>query len=298
MDQEGKLMTFIIPESELVLNEQGGIYHLGIRPEELADTIITVGDPQRVPEVAKYFDSIELEKQHREFAVKTGYIGKKRVTALSTGMGSDNIDIVLNELDILCNVDLETRKIKNDLRQLTIVRMGTCGTLQQMPMDTIVVSDAGICFGTLRNFYQYQVSQNEINLANAFKAQLPEESERMSFYASQGDRALVDHFASLGTRGYTLTCVGFYAPQSRKIRANLAFPELFNHARAFEHEGVRVANFEMETAAIYAMANVFGHRACSMSTVIIDRINKKFTPNLEHSVENLLEKGIERLLEF
>jgi uridine phosphorylase len=286
----------IIPESELILSKRGAIYHLDLLPEEVADTIITVGDPDRVKAVSMYFDRLEVARQHREFVTHTGHIGKKRLSVISTGIGTDNIDIVLTELDALFNIDLQTRQVKSNLTTLKIIRVGTSGALQpDIAIDSIVSSGFAIGMDNLLNFYQLENTPFEKELLFAFLNHVQENHIAFLPYIAGGSDSLLSDFSAISARGITITCPGFYGPQGRLLRAAPAFPQLINQLSTFSMPGQRITNFEMETAGIYGMARILGHEAISLSTIIANRIEKKFSRNPNKSVDKLIKLTLEKL---
>lgn len=288
-----------ITPSELVLKPNGAIYHLNLLPEDLADTVILVGDPDRVKKVSQHFDSIETVKSNREFVIHTGHLGKKRLTVLSTGMGSENIDIVINELDALVNIDLTTRSRKSTKKQLNIIRLGTCGALHSdTQLDEIVISSIGIGLSNLMAFYQYSFSDFEKSAMEQFKQHYPQPLEKITFFAAAGNAELVQHFSSIGTIGHTLTCAGFYAPQGRELNGALAYPDFFDQFANLKINHIPVKNLEMETAAIYGLGKVFGHRCCSISNVVAQRASQKFTKDIDKGVNNMAIKALEKITEL
>ena len=246
-----------IPASELILNSRGALYHINCRPEEIANTIITVGDPDRVKEVSKHFDSIEFRNQHREFVTHTGYIGKKRITAISSGIGPGKIDIVLNELDALVNIDLEARTIKENITSLNIIRVGTSGSLQaDIPVDSYVASTHGLGLDNLLNFYTHQYNEEETQLLNAFNNHTQLNQGISAPYVNTCSMTLMKEFVENFHHGITVTCPGFYGPQGRVLRMGLARPNLIDKLTTFSFGKHRLTNFEMETSAIYGIGEV------------------------------------------
>ena len=241
-----------IAESELIINQRGAVYHLDMKAEELAPDIITVGDPARVEKISRHFDSIEFSNQHREIVSHTGWIGKKRITVLSTGMGTDNIDIVLNELDALANIDFNSRMIKEKLSSLNIIRIGTAGGLQpDIPVDSLVVSTHGLGIDNLLNFYRHEHNDEENQLLQSFITHTQMEMQMAHPTLSGGSPSLMKHFGNDFHHGITVTCPGFYGPQGRILRLGLRNPNLVNRLTEFRFGQHRIANFEMETSAIY-----------------------------------------------
>ena len=282
-----------IAESELIINDRGAVYHLNCRPEEIATTIITVGDPDRVAAVSKHFDKIEYKNNHREFITHTGYIGKKRISCVSTGIGPDNIDIVLTELDALANIDLETRLIKENLTCLNIIRAGTSGSLQKdIPVDSFVASTHGLGLDNLMNFYRMQNNEEENQLIQAFNTHTQLSSGKVSPYISMASGALIKYFTKNFHQGITVTCPGFYGPQGRVLRAGLAYPQLINSLTNFNFGNYRITNFEMETSAIYGLGKTLGHHCLSLSAIVANRISKEFSKDGGLAVENLIKETL------
>lgn len=285
-----------IAASELIINSRGGIYHLDVRPEELADTIIVVGDPDRVKKVSAHFDSIEHELQHREFITHTGYIGNKRLSVISTGIGPDNIDIVFNELDALANIDFETRQIKTDLTKLKIIRFGTSGSLQSdIPVDSYVASSHGLGLDNLLNFYQYEKDAADKAIANAFAEQTGLNTAITIPYAFSGSEMLLQKFDTGFHKGITVTCPGFFGPQGRVLRLPLASPGLVDKLTHFRFNNHRITNFEMETSAIYGLGKLMGHECLSINVIIANRVIKEFSKDSEAAVKKMIEKALEAL---
>ncbi len=283
-----------IAESELIINNRGAIYHLDLRPEELAPIIFTVGDPDRVSAVSKHFDSIEHKSHHREFVSHTGYIGKKRVTVVSTGIGTDNIDIVLNELDALANIDLAARTIKSQPVVLTIIRMGTSGSLQKdIPVDSFVASTHGLGIDNLLNFYRHEENDEEKALMQSFSTQTQLHQRQAQPYISAASATLLKHFVEGFHRGITVTCPGFYGPQGRVLRLGLSQPELIDRLTGFSYGPHRITNFEMETAGIYGLGRLLGHHCLSLSAIVANRIAKSFSADGNAAVEKLIRTTLE-----
>jgi uridine phosphorylase len=284
----------IIAASELIINDRGAIYHLNCRPGEIATNIITVGDPDRVKEVSKHFDSIEFKNQHREFVTHTGYLGKKRITVTSTGIGPDNIDIALNELDALVNIDFETRTIKENLTALNIIRVGTSGSLQQeIPVDSFVASTHGLGLDNLMNFYIHQTNEEEKQVLHAFNTHTQLHQGISEPYITGAGVSLLKHFVADFHQGITVTCPGFYGPQGRVLRMGLTNPQLIDRLTSFSFGQHRISNFEMETSAIYGMGKVLGHHCLSLSAIVANRITKEFSKDGGAAVENLIKKTLD-----
>jgi uridine phosphorylase len=285
-----------IPESELIINNRGGIYHLDVRPEELADTIIVVGDPERVKKVSVHFDKIEHQLQHREFITHTGYIGNKHLSVVSTGIGPDNIDIVLNELDALANIDFETRTIKEKLTKLNIIRFGTSGSLQaDIPVDSFVASTHGLGLDNLLNFYSYEKTGADNDMADAFIAQTNLDILITNPYAFAGSNILLQKFDAAFYKGITVTCPGFFGPQGRVLRLGLRSPGLVDKLTQFNFNNNRITNFEMETSAIYGLGKLMGHECLSINAIIANRVVKEFSKDSNAAVEKLIIKSLEAL---
>jgi len=284
----------IIAESELIINQRGAIYHLDVKPEELATTIITVGDPDRVKEVSKHFDKVEVKRQHREFITHTGYLGKKRLSVISTGIGPDNIDIVLNEVDALVNIDFESRTIKKELTSLTIIRMGTCGSLQaDIPVDSFVAGTHGLGIDNLLNYYRHDNNDEEKILLQQFVAHTQLDAIFSQPYINSAGSSLLKHFVNGFHHGITVTCPGFYGPQGRVLRLGLANPSLIDRLTEFSYGQHRIANFEMETSAIYGLGKLLGHQCLSLNVIVANRIVKTFSKDGAKAVEELIKKGLE-----
>lgn len=283
-----------IDESELIITADGQVYHINLRPENLAPIVITVGDPDRVKEVSKYFDTIEFKTQHREFVTHTGTLGKKRLTVLSSGIGPDNIDIVMNELDACVNIDFETRTVKEQHTALSIIRFGTSGSLQaDIPVDSLVASSHGIGLDNVLHYYQLQNTQHEKDLCAAFVKHTSLEGKNIIPYAVEGSKDLLSHFGEGYHQGITVTCPGFYAPQGRVVRAGLQFPELVNQLSGFSFGEHRITNFEMETSAIFGLGRVFGHHCLAINAIVANRINKTFTKDGGKIIDSMIKKNLE-----
>ncbi len=282
-----------IQESELILNNRGAIYHLDLRPEELADTVIFVGDPDRVKEVSKHFDSIEFTTQHREFITHTGFIGNKRLSVLSSGIGPDNIDIVLNEIDALANIDFNTRTIRPETKSLNIIRIGTSGSLQKdIPVDSFVASTHGLGIDNLLNFYRHDQTDEEKLLLQAFMTQTQFHPEISHPYVTPTSPSLIKHFVDGFHQGITVTCPGFYGPQGRILRIGLRQPDLIDKLTSFQYGQSRITNFEMETSAIYGLGKILGHHCLSLNTIVANRVAKEFSKDGKAAVENLIVKAL------
>lgn len=285
-----------IAESEMIITGRGAIYHLDLRPEELADTIIVVGDPDRVKKVSKHFDKIECQQQHREFITHTGYIGNKRLSVMSTGIGPDNIDIAINELDALANIDFETREIKKDFKKLNIIRFGTSGSLQaDIPVDSFVASTHGLGLDNLLNFYAYEKSKDEQDMANAFVEQTKLDTSITNPYAFKGSETLINKFGDSFFKGITVTCPGFYGPQGRILRLGVSSPGLIDRLTHFNFNNHRITNFEMETSAIYGLGRLLGHECLSVNVIVANRVVQQFSKDSNAAVERLIKEALEAL---
>lgn len=287
----------MIKESELILNPDGSIYHINLRPEQVADTIILVGDPNRVPRVSAYFDNIEFSTQKREFCTHTGSYKGKRLTVISTGIGPDNIDIVINELDGLVNIDLHTRQPKEQLTSLNIVRFGTSGSLQaDIPVDSFVLSSHGLGMDNMFHSYKDSPKVREIAMEEAFIA-------HTSWNPLKGRPYIIACGQELKKRlltdkvfeGITGTAPGFYGPQGRVLRLPVQDPDLNDKLHSFNHNGYRMTNLEMETSAIYGLSKLLGHQAVSLNAIIANRPTGTFTKDTKKVVEDLIVYGLEQL---
>ncbi len=282
-----------IAKSELIINDRGAVYHLNIRPEEIASNIILVGDPDRVAEVSRHFDSVDIRIQHREFVTHCGYVGNKRLSVISTGIGTDNIDIVLNELDALVNIDFETRFPKSDLTQLQVIRLGTSGSLQsEIPVDSLLASTFGLGIDNLLNFYIHEDTEEEVQILEAFSQHMSLGTGLSNPYISSADKGLLKYFDSF-QQGITVTCPGFYAPQGRVLRASLSNPHLIDNLTHFKFGQQRISNFEMETAGIYGMCKILGHKSISLNAILANRITGEFTKDAKAVVNRLIIEALE-----
>ena len=287
----------MIKESELILNPDGSIYHLNLRPEQVADTIILVGDPNRVPRVSAYFDTIEFSTQKREFCTHTGTYKGKRLTALSTGIGPDNIDIVINELDALFNIDLHTRKPKEQLTSLNIVRFGTSGSLQaDIPVDSFVLSSHGLGMDNMLHAYKDAPNVREIAMEEAFMAHTQWNTDKgRPYIVGCGEILKQQLLTDKVFEGITGTAPGFYGPQGRMLRLSVQDPTLNDKLHSFNYKGYRMTNLEMETSAIYGLSKLLGHQAVSLNAIIANRAAGTFTKDTKKVVENLIVYGLEQL---
>ncbi|WP_456437330.1 nucleoside phosphorylase [Psychroserpens sp.] len=286
-----------IKNSELILNPDGSVYHLNLKPDNISDTIIFVGDQDRVEKITKHFDSIEFSTQKREFKTQTGSYQGKRITVISTGIGPDNIDIVLNELDALVNINLETRQPKSDLTSLKIVRIGTSGSLQaDIPIDSFVISTHGLDINGMLHFYQIdEISNPEIE--NAFIAHTNWDKNKARPIVIDNSKSLENHFDSDQVfKGMTGTAGGFYGPQGRVLRLPLQDATLNSKLDSFSYKDFRITNFEMETSVIYGLSKLLGHEALSLSAIIANRPNGSFSKDPKQTVESLITYALERII--
>ncbi|OYX82640.1 MAG: phosphorylase [Flavobacteriales bacterium 32-34-25] len=286
----------MIQASELILNPDGSIYHLNLKPEHIAEDIIFVGDQDRVEKVTAYFDSIEFTTQKREFKTQTGRYKGKRITVISTGIGPDNIDIVLNELDALVNIDFSTRKVKEKLTSLNIIRIGTSGSLQAtISVDSIVMSQYAIGLDNmLRSYCIDEISNTEIE--NAFIEQTNWDLKKGKPYVIPSSETLVHRFySSKIQKGFTATAGGFYGPQGRILRLNIQDVNLNQKMDQFNFNGIQITNLEMETAAIYGLSALLGHHAISLNAIIANRANGTFSKNPYETIDQLIRYTLQKL---
>ena len=284
-------------ESELIINPDGSIFHLHVKPEQLADKIILVGDPGRVALVASHFETKECEVESREFKTITGTYKGKRITVQSTGIGCDNIDIVVNEMDALANIDFKTRHEKETFKQLTFVRIGTCGGLQPYtPVGTFVASVKSIGFDGLLNFYAGRNDVCDLKLEEAFKKHMNWSPLLSAPYVIDGDKELVDRIAGEDmVRGITIACGGFFGPQGRELRIPLADPHQNQKVESFVYGDLRITNFEMESSALAGLSALMGHKAMTCCMVIANRVAKEANANYKNSIDNLIIEVLDRI---
>ena len=285
------------PESELIINADGSCFHLHLKPEQLADKVILVGDPARVDTVAAHFDTKECEVSSREFHTMTGIYKGKRITVQSHGIGCDNIDIVVNELDTLANIDYNTREEKEVHRTLTMVRIGTCGGLQPFtPTGSFVASVKSIGFDGLLNFYADRNKVCDLELEEAFKKHMNWDAVKGAPYVSIADAKLINQIAQDDmVRGYTISCGGFYGPQGRILRAEIADPDQNQKVESFKYNDLRICNFEMESSALAGLASILGHRAMTCCMVIANRYAKEMNTEYKNSIDTLIELVLDRI---
>ena len=290
-------MPKFFAESELIINGDGSIFHLHVKPEQLADKVILVGDPGRVSLVASHFDNQECDIESREFHTITGTYRGKRISVVSTGIGCDNIDIVLNELDALANIDFATRTEKEQLRKLTLVRIGTCGGLQEYtPVGTFIASEKSIGFDGLLNFYSGRNDVCDLPFEEAFKQHMQWNPQLCAPYVIDADKETLERIAGDEmVRGVTIACGGFFGPQGRELRIPLADPKQNEKVESFEYNGYRITNFEMESSALAGLARLMGHKAVTCCMVIANRRAKNVNANYKNSIDELIKLVLERI---
>ena len=289
----------IIAPSELIINPDGSCFHLHVKPGQISNKIILVGDPGRVNLVASHFESKEFEVESREFRTVTGTYKGKRITVVSTGIGCDNIDIVVNELDALANIDFATRTINDKFTQLEMVRLGTCGGLQEFtPVGTFIASQRSVGFDGLLNFYAGRDEVCDLEFEKAFKAHMGwKGSQCIAYpYAVKADEELIERIAGDDmVRGVTIACGGFYGPQGRKLRLPLADPEANSKIVDFDYNGEKFTNFEMESSALAGLAKLMGHKAMTCCMAIANRLAGKANPNYKNSIDTLIQTVLDRI---
>lgn len=286
----------IIPNSELIINDDGSVFHLHVKPEQLSDKIIMMGDPGRVALTASFFDKIECEVESREFRTITGYYKGKRITALSHGIGPDNIDIVITELDALANVDFNTHEVKKEFKQLTMVRVGTSGGLQpHCPVGSYVVAAKSIGFDGVLNYYEGRDSVALLDFENAFKEHVDWNPQHCSPYIVKADEELVERIGRDMIKGVTISAIGFYGPQGRYVRMPLANPDLNSKIESFKYENDVITNYEMESAPLAGLGRLMGHKAMTVCTIIANRLAGDSNTNYKGSIEDLIKTVLERI---
>lgn len=285
-----------IAASELILNPNGSVYHLQLLPGQVADTVITVGDSDRVEEITKHFDKIEFTVQNREFKTQTGNYKGKRITVISTGIGTDNIDIVLNELDAVVNIDLEKREVKKKLKSLDIIRIGTSGSInQEVALDSFLLSEMAIGFDSLMHFYK-ATGVEETEATKKFIQHTNWFSKKSEPYVIKGSQKLIAIFKSSTTNsGITATNIGFYGPQGRVLRLGLQDPAINKKLASFAYQKLKITNMEMETAGIYGLSKLLGHQAISLNAIIANRITGEFSQHPKQLIETLITYTLERI---
>lgn len=287
-----------ISEADLILNRDGSVYHLNLLPGELAKTILLVGDPDRVPEVSKYFDRIELKKQKREFVAHTGFVGKKSISVISTGIGAGDIDIVMNEADALFNVDLHSRTIKNKHTKLEFIRLGTTGAVQEdIPLDSLMLASQAFSFDGVLKFYADYARDRDEALFSALKKHFSSLCVSENLILAQGSENILRLFSKEALSGITFTCTGFYGPQGRQVRAPLTHPDLLSTIKDFSYENQRIVNLEMETSNIYGLGKLLGHDCCSISTAVVNRIHNTASKNPQAAIDKMIRWVLEKIAE-
>ena len=290
-------MKKVFPPSELIINEDGSVFHLHLRPEYLADKVILVGDPGRVQTVAVHFERMECDIQSREFHTITGWYQGKRISVVSTGIGCDNIDIVMNELDALANIDFQSRTENDEHRTLSIVRIGTCGGLQPFtPTGSFIASVKSIGFDGLLNYYDGRNDVCDLQLEEAFKKHMSWSPLKGAPYVAIANPELIDQIAQDDmVRGITIACGGFYGPQGRQIRLKIQDPQQNEKVEAFEYDGLHICNFEMESSAVAGLAALLGHRAMTCCMVIANRYTTEMNTEYKNSIDTLIQKVLARI---
>lgn len=281
--------------SELILNDDGSVYHLHLLPEHVADTVITVGDQNRAKRISELFDDVEYEISNREFSTYTGVFKSKRLSVCSTGIGTDNIDIFLNELDAAVNIDLKKRELKKNRKSLNIIRIGTSGSIQgDIKVGSFVASEYGVGSDNLAYYYQYPFSDIESSYTSSLRGHLELSSDFSNPYVVASSRKLMDAIGKDMTSGMTFTATGFYAPQGRSLRAE-SIPGWIEKLQSFRHNGSRITNFEMETSGLYTLSNLLGHHCLSCSVILANRENKTFADRPQILVDSLIHKVLNAL---
>ncbi len=287
----------IIPESELVLNDDGSVYHLHLKGEHVADTVILVGDPGRVAQVVDFFDSVEFQASNREFVTVTGSYRDQRFTVLSTGIGTDNIDIVMNELDAAINIDLQSRSPLPHRKSLNIVRIGTSGALHpDIPVDSFVISTHGLGLDGLIYYYDYQFTDNESDIMTVLNKHLKWNSNLATPYIVAASEKLIDRLGQGMISGITATATGFYGPQGRKLNIKLKNIQMHQLFRSFEYQGHRITNFEMETSGLYALGKMLGYQCCTCCAIIANRVTKQYSKDHKKVLNQLIKSVLDRLV--
>ncbi len=287
-----------IIESDLILNKDGSVYHLNLEPSDISETIITVGDQDRVSKISNLFDKIFLKKANREFVTHTGELNGKLLTVISTGIGTDNIDIVLNELDALVNINLKTRTVNQIKKSLNIIRVGTSGSMQSnIPVGSLLLSEYAIGLDGLLLYYQQTQNPKEEALNQQFRKYCDQNLKLpMNYYVGKADSELIALFDNQFLKGITVTCPGFYAPQGRQVRAHNPNPDFLNSLSRFKFDGLNTTNFEMETAGIYGLGNTLGHRCLSCNAIVANRVNGEFSSQPEKVIEELIDKVLDTVV--
>ena len=282
-----------ISETDLIINPDGSVYHLNLKPEHVSEKIITVGDPSRVHRISSHFDNVDFEMNKREFITHTGMYKGKRLTVISTGMGTDNVEILMNELDALFNIDLKTREVKEKPTSLKIVRIGTSGSIQEdMRLGTHVMGKYGIGMDPMMHFYEFEMGTFEKEIAKSLQKAI---GLPYSPYVVKGSEELIELFKDLMTPGNTLTCHGFYGPQGRTLRVPIKYPDLVDKLTYFHHNDFWISNLEMETAGYYGLAKVLGHEMISLNAIIANRVRNRFSKDPNKVIDSLIKKVLDRI---
>jgi len=285
-----------IPESELIINADGSAFHIHIRPEELADTVIMVGDPGRVDMIAEYLTDLEFRHASREFVSVTGRYNGKRLTVLSHGIGPDNIDIVMTELDALANIDFATREVKPEHKTLHILRIGTSGALHaDIPLGSFILSHMSVGFDGVMNWYANREKVTDIEVEEAFKAHMNWDPHLPSPYFVKASDEIIRRFADCTVKGVTISAPGFYGPQGRVVRVPLAMPDMLEKIESFRFGDYRITNFEMESAPLAGLARHLGHEACTVCCAIANRYLQSSNPDYKPQIRKLIELALERM---
>ncbi|WP_420316138.1 nucleoside phosphorylase [Ekhidna sp.] len=285
-----------LSESELILNPDGSVYHICLRDEHVADTVLLVGDQDRVAQISRHFDHVEFQRKNREFVTHTGTYKGNRITVISTGIGTENIDIVVNELHAAVNIDLKTRIPKTNQRSLNLIRIGTSGALQSdMPVGSHVVSSYGLGFDGVLYYYNYAFDKKEAEITDAVRNHLQLDAKHSLPYVVSGSSGLVQQIGADMREGITATAIGFYGPQGRSIGLKLSIDDLQGMLQAFEFEGLRINNFEMETSALFGLGRLFGHHCCTCCVILANRITKDFLTDHDAAIDGLVETVLDRL---
>ncbi len=286
----------VIKNTDLLVCEDGSIYHLALQPEQLADTVIIVGDPDRVGLISNHFDTVECRISNREFNTHTGMLKGLRITVLSTGIGTDNIDIVMNELDALANIDLSSRKVKPEHRTLNVIRIGTSGSIQaDVPVGSFALSTYGLGLDNLMHYYDNGSNTLDLEMSAAFMKHTGWNENLSKPYFTKGSEELIRKFEKGTVKGITATAPGFYGPQGRVLRLGLADPELNEKIRSFRYKDERVINFEMETSALYGLGSLLGHRVMTVCALIANRATNETWPDHKALIGKLIDLVLERL---
>ena len=286
----------ILPETELILNPDGSVYHISLREEHVADTVLLVGDQDRVARISRHFDKVENKIQHREFVTHTGKYKGKDITVISTGIGTDNIDIVLNELHAAANIDLKARRLKENLRQLNLIRIGTSGSLQDdIPAGGFITSEFGLGLDGLIYYYDFQFTEEETKLNKIINDHLQWNPNLSRPYLVKGSEELINRIGHDMYKGITATATGFYGPQGRSLGLDLSNPQMNESLQSFAHEGQRITNFEMETSALYGLGKLLGHNCCTCCMVLANRAKKEYVKDAQKAIDGLIETVLDRV---